>query len=58
MLERILFMSVYRKSQTVFICLREHFVRQECLCAKIKQACAINRNKHAQPLQKDLLDEM
>jgi len=43
--ERILFMSVYRESQTVFICLRKHFVRLERLHGKIKQVCAINRNK-------------
>lgn len=33
-LERILFMSVYRKSQTVCICLRKHCVRQESLLWK------------------------
>lgn len=48
-MERILFMSVYRESQTVFICLRKHFVRQERLYGKIKQACTINRNKQAEP---------
>lgn len=48
-MERILFLSVYRESQTVFICLRKHFVRQERLHGKIKQACTINRNKQAEP---------
>lgn len=31
-------------------------MRQESFCGKIKQACTINRNKHAQPLRKDLQD--
>jgi hypothetical protein len=47
-MERILFMSVYRESQTVFICLRKHFVRQERLHGKIKQVCTINRNKQTE----------
>lgn len=47
-MEGILFVSVYRESQTVFICLRKHFVRQERLHGKIKQVCAINRNKQTE----------
>lgn len=47
-MERILLMSVYRESQTVFICLRKHFLRQERLHGKIKQVCAINRNKQTE----------